>query len=64
MTAMDFSDIVKHWGSVEKARAALGLKTRQTLYNWRDSGVPAGWQARIQIRTHGKLRANEAVKST
>ena len=54
---MDFDDIIGRWGSVEKARDALGLKSRQTLYHWRDNGVPAGWQARIQIMTRGKLRA-------
>jgi len=64
---MDFDDIVKRWGSVEKAKAALGLKAKQTLYNWRDKGVPEGWQARIQIMTRGKLRATingKQVKST
>jgi len=60
---MTFEDIVKYWGSVEKARVALGLKTRQTLYNWRDGGVPDGQQARIQIRTRGKLRADESARA-
>ena len=60
---MTFKDIIGYWKSVEKARAVLGLKSKQTLYNWRDNGVPDGWQARIQIRTRGKLRADEAVQS-
>lgn len=60
---MTFKDIIGHWKSVEKAKTALGLKSRQTLYNWRDNGVPDGWQARIQIRTKGRLRAEEAEKS-
>ncbi len=54
---MTFDDIVRRWRSVERAKTALGLKSRQTLYNWRDHGVPDGWQARIQIMTRGKLRA-------
>lgn len=54
---MDYDDIVARWGSAEKAKNALGLKSKQTLYNWRDNGVPEGWQARIQIMTRGKLRA-------
>ena len=54
---MTFEDIVRRWGSVEKAKAALGIKSKQTLYNWRDDGVPLGWQARIQLLTRGKLRA-------
>lgn len=59
MDAMNFDDIKQHYGSVEKARAALGLKSRQTLYNWRDEGVPPGEQCRIQILTEGALKADE-----
>lgn len=60
---MDFHDIVKRWGSVEKAKSALGLKSKQTLYNWRDNGVPDGWQARIQLMTKGRLRAAIRVRN-
>lgn len=60
---MTFHDIVGHWKSVAKAQAALGLKSKQTLYNWRDYGVPEGWQARIQLRTKGRLRADEPAKA-
>lgn len=56
---MNFEDIKQHFGSVEKARLALGLKSRQTLYNWRDEGVPDGEQCRIQILTDGELKADE-----
>jgi hypothetical protein len=56
---VNFNDIKEHFGSVEKAKVALGLKSRQTLYNWREGGVPPGWQARIQIMTEGVLKADE-----
>jgi hypothetical protein len=56
-----YDDIRKHFGSVEKARVALGLKSRQTLFNWRDDAVPPGWQARIQLATEGRLMADPAV---
>lgn len=58
---MTFDDIVAHFGGVEKARDALGLKSRQTLYNWKDGGVPAGEQCRIQLLTSGVLLADEAA---
>ncbi len=56
---MTFDDIVMHFEGVEKARAALGLKSRQTLYNWKEHGVPGGEQCRIQLLTDGKLRADD-----
>lgn len=62
---MTFEDIKQHFGSVEKARVALGLKSRQTLYNWREQGVPDGEQCRIQILTESALKADErAVQGT
>ena len=56
---MTFYEIKQHFGGVEKARVALGLKSRQTLYNWRDQGVPDGEQCRIQLLTEGKLKADD-----
>ena len=61
MPGMTFEEITTHFGSVEKAKAALGLKSKQTIYNWRDKGVPEGWQARIQIQTRGKLKADKSA---
>lgn len=55
---MNFDDLMRHFGSVEKARAALGLRSRQTLYNWRKSGIPDGEQCRIQLLTEGVLQAD------
>lgn len=57
---MEFEDIKRFYGSVEKARVALGLKSRQTLYNWQEVGVPDGEQCRIQILTRGRLKADKA----
>lgn len=57
---MTFEDIKRFYGSVEKARIALGLKSRQTLYNWQADGVPDGEQCRVQILTRGKLKADKA----
>lgn len=59
MPPVTFDDIKQHFGGVEKARVALGLKSRQTLYNWKDGGVPSGEQCRIQILTDGTLRADD-----
>lgn len=52
-----YQDIKRHFGSVEAARAALGYRSRQTIYNWRTEGVPDGEQCRIQILTGGELKA-------
>jgi hypothetical protein len=59
MPFMTFDEIKQHYGGVEKARVALGLKSRQTLYNWKEQGVPDGEQCRIQILTDGVLKASE-----
>ena len=61
MARMTFEDIKNHFGSVEKARTALGLRSRQTLYNWRETGVPDGEQCRIQILTDGALKAADTA---
>lgn len=58
---MTFDDIKSYYGTVEKARTALGLKSRQTLYNWREYGVPDGEQCRIQILTDGALKADRGA---
>lgn len=55
---VNFRDIKRHFGSVEAARAALGYRSRQTIYNWRTDGVPDGEQCRIQILTGGVLTAS------
>lgn len=54
---MTFNQIITHWGGVEAARKALGL-SRQTLYNWRDKGVPLAAQVNVEVLSAGKLRAN------
>jgi transposase len=59
MRCMTFDEIKTHYGSVAKARDALGLKSRQTIYDWQKRGVPSGWQARIELLTDGKLKADE-----
>lgn len=56
---MNFEQIVQHFGGVSKAKRALGLKSRQTLYNWKELGVPGPEQCRIQILTEGALTADE-----
>lgn len=60
---MTFKQIKAHYGSVALAAAKLRIKSRQTIYNWRKEGVPAGWQARIQLDTRGKLRAARLRKA-
>lgn len=60
---MTFDDIKRHFGSVAKAQAALGIKAKQTIYDWKKRGkVPVGWQARIELRTGGALKADESQR--
>lgn len=55
---MTFKQIVSYFGGIDAARKGLGLKSRQTLYNWRDKGVPLDAQINAEVITAGKLRAN------
>lgn len=54
---MTFNQIISHWGGVEAARKALGLKSRQTLYNWRDKGIPTDAQINVELVSGGALKA-------
>lgn len=54
---MTFNQIITHWGGVDAARKALGL-SRQTLYNWRDKGIPLEAQVNVEVVTEGKLKAD------
>lgn len=55
---MTYEQIVSFWGGVEAARKALGVGSRQTLYNWRDKGIPTDAQLNAEVRSNGKLRAD------
>jgi hypothetical protein len=56
---MTFDDIKTHFGSVEKARLALGFKSRQAIYRWKYAGgIPEPQQFRIQVLTGGALHAD------
>lgn len=56
---MTFTDLVGHFGTVQKASAALGY-SRQSIYDWRD-GVPERRQLEIQKLTKGALKADRAI---
>lgn len=56
---MTFDEIKKHYGSVEKARLALGFKSRQAIYRWKyEGGVPEPQQFRIEALSNGALKAD------
>lgn len=54
---MTFDDVTAHFGGVAQAKKALGIRARQTLWNWRHLGIPMKQQYRIQIMTSGALQA-------
>lgn len=60
---MDYEQLEKHFGSTEKVRQALGVRSRQTISNWRRKGVPESVQYRVQVLTDGKLKVNGSKRA-
>ena len=55
---MTYSDIIKHYGTAADAAAKLRI-TPQAIHNWKMRGkIPAMTQFLIQVRSHGRLRAD------
>jgi DNA-binding transcriptional regulator YdaS (Cro superfamily) len=50
---------IDHMGGVSKAATILGLKTYQTLQQWRRMRVPAEYCPRIERATHGAVRCED-----
>ena len=54
---MRYKDVTEHFGSVQAAAEALGVR-RQTVYAWKyRKRIPELTQAMIQLRTGGRLTA-------
>lgn len=53
---MNTDDLVKHFGSRDKAEAQLGIY-RQLWDHWRKGGIPKMRQFQIQVLTRGRLKA-------
>jgi DNA-binding transcriptional regulator YdaS (Cro superfamily) len=52
-------DVMTFFGTAENAATRLGV-SRAAIYQWtKRKKIPQGQQARIQIKTRGKLRAKE-----
>lgn len=58
MAGMDYKQIIGHWGGVEAARQALGVRSRQTIYNWKEKGVPLEQQIQAEVKSGGVLKAD------
>lgn len=57
---MTVDDLKNHFGvekDIQLTKTILGV-TRGTISKWRHKGIPSGTQARIQVLTKGKLKAN------
>ena len=54
--SMNYDQIIEHYGSAEKAGAALGL-TRQGVFRWKSCPIPLEKQVEIEVDTQGALRA-------
>jgi hypothetical protein len=57
---MTTNDIIKHYKTIAIATEILGY-TRQTLWNWRKSGIPYRTQVVIQFKTMGALQADKSA---
>jgi hypothetical protein len=56
---MTLDQVSKHFGG--DYQAAIQLKVSyQTIRNWRNVGIPQHRQESIELRTGGKLKADEA----
>lgn len=58
---MDLDQVVAHFGTQEKAAAALGM-TQGSVSAWRKAGIPVPRQFQIEVLTNGALRADRPVQ--
>ncbi len=59
MLSMTYTQLETHFGDMRKVMAALNVGSRQTIYNWKNNGIPEGVQYRIQVLTGGALKAED-----
>jgi hypothetical protein len=57
---MTFDDLVGFFGTVAAGAKAIGV-SRQAMYDWRDNGIPEGWQLYIQKATKRGLKADPEI---
>lgn len=56
---MNVDDLKKHFSAKSDADLARKLShTRGTICKWRQRGIPVDTQARLQLLTDGKVKAN------
>ena len=55
---MTANQLIKHFGSAAKAAKALGYN-RQSIYDWKKTGIPLRTQAWIQVETGGVFKADK-----
>lgn len=65
LTAMNYQDVLDHFGTVQKICDVTGL-THQAVYYWKSAGkVSMVWQYKFQEMTEGKIKVNgSAARST
>jgi hypothetical protein len=59
---MQKSEAIQHFGSASKLAKALGLKSRQAIYQWPDE-VPELYQYKLHHLTRGKLPLSPDLKA-
>lgn len=59
--AMNFDQIISHFGTQQRAADALGL-SQSSVAEWKKNGIPEGRQFQIQVITEGALMADPKKK--
>ena len=56
MTVLELRDFYKVKNNTELAN--ILNRSRSTIFNWQQNGIPLGVQAQLQLHTNGRLKAN------
>ena len=63
MSAMNYDDLIKHYGTQVAIAKALGIKS-PSIAEWKAKGeIPEVRQYQIEVLTKGKLKASRQERS-
>lgn len=59
---MKYNDLVAFWGGLSKTAKVLGIKHKQTVYQWKGRGVPLRWQLKAAAMSGGRLKPDREAR--